>query len=401
MAAYDFDEILDRNGSDCEKWDGCRKYWGRDDLLPMWVADMDFRTPPFVFDSIREKMRSGVLGYTLTPPSWREAVCSWQKRRHLWDVEPSQVAFIPGIVRGFAYLYQALSQKGDKVLVMPPVYHPFFLIAKGNEREVVYSPLYLEKGETHPGIEPFGEQYHIDFDRLEKDVKGCRILMLCNPHNPGGRCWRRDELQKVAHIAAEAGAIVVSDEIHADLTLPPYEHIPFATVSQEAEMNSVTFGAPTKAFNMPGLVSSYAIVPNPDIRKKFFSYLEDSEYDNGCMFSYDACTACYTKGEEWLSQMLSYVKGNIDFLEDYLAKNIPSIGMVRPQASYLVWLDCRSLGLSQERLVSLFEDGAHLALNNGEMFGKGGTGFMRMNVGCPRSVLETALGRLKAAVEAL
>lgn len=385
---YDFDEVIERRGTDSVKWDGVKNVWGRDDLLPMWVADMDFRTPPFVMDALRERLEHEILGYTYACEDWYTSICGWLKRRHQWEVTREMLTFVPGIVRGQAFALQCFTNPSDKVMVMTPVYHPFFLVTERMGREVVYSPLDLQDG-----------HYHINFDRFREDIKGCKVLILCNPHNPGGRVWTVEELQQVADICLENHTFVISDEIHADLTLPPYKHHPFATVSEAAAQNSLVFMAPSKAFNMPGLGSSYAIVVNEDIRRRFVEFMEAGEFCEGHLLAYIGAAAAYMHGEEWLEQMLAYVQGNIDFAEDYLKKYIPGIGMIRPQASYLVYLDCRALGLSQEELKHLFVDKAHLALNDGMMFGKPGEGFMRLNIGCPRSVLAQALKQLENAVK--
>jgi cystathionine beta-lyase len=241
-------------------------------------------------------------------------------------------------------------------------------------------------------------QYQIDFERFERDVKGCKMFILSNPHNPGGRVWTKSELQRIAAVCSENGVLIVSDEIHADLTMPPYKHVTFATVSDEARANSITFMSPSKAFNIPGLCSSYCIVEDKTLREKFFSYLKASEWDEGHLFACIGVAAAYSHGTEWLDQMLAYVKSNVEYLDSYLKAHIPSIKAIIPQASYLVFLDCRDLKLSQEKLCSLFEDGAHLALNSGSVFGAAGTGFMRMNVGCPKATLTKALKQLEAAV---
>ena len=384
---YDFDEIITRKGTDCVKYDAVKENWGRDDLLPMWVADMDFRTPPFIVDSIRKQLEQGILGYTQPCQRWYNNIIKWVGKRHGMKVEQKDICFVPGIVRGIAFAVNCFTQPGDKVMVQPPVYHPFFLVTEHNNRQVVYSPLDIHDG-----------QVHINFERFEQDIKDCKLFILCNPHNPGGRVWKEEELQRVAEICKKNGTLVVSDEIHADLTLPGYKHHPFPTVSEEARMNSVTFMAPSKAFNMPGLSSSYSLIFNPELRDKFNKYMESSELSMGNMFAYSACAAAYAHGEDWLNQMLAYVQDNIDFTEQYLKENIPSVSMLKPQASYLVFLDCRQLELTQEKLVNLFVDKAHLALNDGTMFGKQGEGFMRLNVGCPRSVLQQALQQLKQAV---
>ena len=385
---YNFDEVIERRGTDSVKWDGVENVWGRKDLLPMWVADMDFRTPPFVMDALRRRLDHEVLGYTFACEEWYTSICSWLHKRHQWDVTRDMLTFVPGIVRGQAFALQCFTKPGDKVMVMTPVYHPFFLVTERLGREVVYSPLDLYDG-----------HYHIDFECFSKDIRGCRLLILCNPHNPGGRVWTVEELRRIADICKESGTMVVSDEIHADLTLPPYKHHPFATVSEAAAQNSLTFMAPSKAFNMPGLGSSYAIAVNEDIRRRFREFMEAGEFCEGHLFAYIGAVAAYTHGEEWLEQVLGYVQANIDFTENYLKEHVPGIGMIRPQASYLVFLDCMALGLPQEKLARLFAEKAHLALNDGTMFGKPGEGFMRLNVGCPRSVLQKALEQLSAAVK--
>ncbi len=384
---YNFDEVIERRGTDSVKWDGIKNVWGRDDLLPMWVADMDFRTPPFVINALRERLEHEILGYTFACEEWYTSICSWLHRRHQWDITREMLTFVPGIVRGQAFALQCFTKPGDKVMVMTPVYHPFFLVTERLGRKVVYSPLELKEG-----------QYQIDFNRFAQDIQGCKALILCNPHNPGGRVWTVEELRRIADICRDNNVLVISDEIHADLTLPPHKHHPFAAVSDAAAQISLTFMAPSKAFNMPGLGSSYAIAVNEDIRHRFQTFMEAGEFSEGHLLAYIGAAAAYTHGEEWLAQMLHYIKGNIDFTENFLKEHVPGISMIRPQASYLVFLDCRTLGLPQEKLNELFTDKAHLALNDGTMFGKPGEGFMRLNIGCPRSVLEQALRQLSAAL---
>ena len=384
---YNFDEVIDRRGTDSVKWDGMKNTWGRDDLTALWVADMDFRTPPFVMDALRRRLEHEVLGYTMACKEWSASICNWLQKHYQWTVKDEELTFVPGIVRGQALALLCFTQPGDRVLVMTPVYHPFFLVTERLGRQAVRSSLDLRDG-----------HYHIDFDRLRRDVQGCKALILCNPHNPGGRVWTVEELQQIAAICHESGTLVISDEIHADLTLPPYKHHPFSTVSEEAARHSLTFMAPSKSFNMPGLQSSYAVIQDDDIRRRFQAFMEAGEFSEGHLLAYIGCAAAYTYGEEWLAQVLDYIKGNIDFTEHYLKEHIPAIGMICPQASYLVFLDCRALGLKQEALERLFADKAGLALNTGTMFGKEGEGFMRLNVGCPRSQLVRALRQLEVAV---
>ncbi len=384
---YNFDELIDRRHTGSVKWDGMKNAFGRDDLTAMWVADMDFRTPPFVMDALRQRLEHEVLGYAMPCEGWDTTICHWLQKRHQWEVRPDWLTFVPGIVRGQAFALLCFTNPGDRVLVMTPVYHPFFLVTERLKREAVRSPLDLRDG-----------HYHIDFDRLRHDLQGCKALVLCNPHNPGGRVWIVDELRRIAELCQESGTLVISDEIHADLTLPPYKHHPFATVSPAAASNSVTFMAPSKTFNMPGVQSSFAIVPDDTLRARFQQFMEAGEFCEGHLFAYIGCKAAFEHGEEWLNQLLAYIQGNIDFTESYLRQHIPAIGMIRPQASFLVFLDCRQLGLEQEALERLFADKARLALNTGTTFGEPGRGFMRLNVGCPRAALKQALDQLAEAV---
>lgn len=384
---YNFDEIIDRRGTDSVKWDAVGERFGRNDLLPLWVADMDFRTPPFIIEALRTRMEHEILGYTFASEAWYTSIIAWLQKRYGWTIQREMLTFMPGIVRGLAFAIHCFTRPGDKVMVMPPVYHPFFLVTQKNKREVVYSPLVLRDG-----------QYEIDFDRFKSDLQGCKLLILSNPHNPGGRVWTPEELAMIAELCAESGTLVISDEIHADLTLPPYKHTTYALVSEKARQNSLVFMSPSKAFNMPGLASSYCVIENEALRHQFQAYMEASEFSEGHLFAYLSVAEAYSNGTEWLDQALAYIQGNIDFTDTYLRTHIPGIRVIRPQASYLVFLDCRELGLSQEKLVDLFVNGAHLALNNGTTFGKEGEGFMRLNVACPRSVLEKALSQLQQAI---
>ena len=387
---YSFDEVIDRTGTAAVKIDGMKEVWGRTDLLPLWVADMDFATPPFILDAIRRRCEHPILGYTEKPESYYQAIIGWVKRRYGMEVSKEQLNYVPGIVAGLGMALNCFTAPGDKVMIMPPVYHPFAWLVQRNGRRLVECPLNLENG-----------KYRMDLDLFRRSIKGVRVLILCNPHNPGGVVWTREELETLADVCAEDNVIVFSDEIHADLTLPPHRHVPFAMISEHARNNSVTFMAPSKAFNIPGMAASHTIIYNEGLHKRFEAYLDAGELDMGHVLAYPAVEAAYTQGDEWLEQCLAYVQGNIAYVEAYLRENLPAIQAMRPQASYLVWLDCRELGLSQEALVDFFVSGARLALNDGAMFGKEGEGFMRMNVGCPRSILEQALKQLKEAYDNL
>ncbi|WP_315037637.1 PatB family C-S lyase [Capnocytophaga sputigena] len=387
---YNFDEVVCRKHTDALKLEALAPRWGRTDLLPMWVADMDFKTPPFIVEVMKKRMECEVFGYTARPESWYEAIISWQARRHQWTITKEMISFVPGVVPALAMAVQAFTERGEKVMIQQPVYNPFAQVIRNNHRELVNCPLELKDG-----------QYHINFEVFEEKIKGCKLFLFCHPHNPGGRVWTREELQKVATICAQNNVIVVADEIHADLTLPPYQHIPFATVSEEAAQNSVVFASPSKAFNMAGLATSYAVIANPTLRRRFESYVEGNELAAGNVFAFNTVVAAYNKGEEWLQQMLNYVQENVDEVIHYIEKYIPQLKVIVPQASYLVFIDFSALQLSQKEIVALCTDKAHLALNDGAIYGEEGKGYMRINLACPRSVVKQALIQLKEAVRSI
>lgn len=389
MKHYNFDEIIDRKGTSCVKYDGLKNaYQGKENLIPLWVADMDFATPDFIVEALKKRCEHPVFGYTFDDDEYYESIQTWLDYKYHWKTEREWISYIPGIVKGIGLAVQCFTQPGDKVIIQPPVYHPFRLVPTRMGREVVYNPLKLENG-----------VYKMDFEQLESLIdKDCKMLILSNPHNPGGVVWEKEALVKLAQICSTHGILVISDEIHAEMTYPQFRHHPFATVSEEAAACSVTFMAPSKTFNIAGIVSSYALVPDNRIRERFYSFLEAGELNAGTIFAFTATKAAYTYGAEWLQQMRSYVIENVNFVDEYLKKNIPQIKVYRPQASFLVWLDCRELKLTQPELVQLFEDKAGLALNDGTMFGKEGEGFMRLNIGCPRSILNQALDSLKKAI---
>ena len=390
MVRYDFDKIVERRGTGALKTDALGERYGDPDLIPLWVADMDFETPPFIMEALRKRLEHPVLGYTVEPADYWPAVQEWILTHHGWKTEREWFRYIPGIVKGIGLVINAFLKPDDKVIIQPPVYHPFRLVPEGNHREVVYNPL----------IENPDGSYSMDFDNLEAVCDDrCRLLILANPHNPAGIMWDRDTLCRLASFCHSHGIIVISDEIHSDMALWGLKHIPFATVSLEAAACSITFAAPSKTFNIAGVVSSYSVVPDPALRETFYSYLKANEFDNAPIFAPIATVAAFREGEEWRRQMLSYVEGNIEALIAFCAEKIPSIRPLRPQASFLVWLDCRGLGLSHDALVELFVKKAGLALNDGAMFGTAGVGFMRLNVGCPRATLLQALERLHKALE--
>lgn len=387
---YNFDEIIPRKNSDCLKYDKLQEMFGTDDALSMWIADMDFRTPPFVIEALRRRLDHEVLGYTFCSPQWKPAIQNWVSRHYGWDVKEEEIGFVGGIVPAISFAVQCFTAPNDKILIQPPVYHPYHHVVKDLGRTLVYNPLRLVNG-----------QFEIDFEDLERKIAGCKLFLLCNPHNPGGRVWNADELVRIADICAKNDVIVISDEIHCDMALTGYKHTVFATVSEAAAQNSVTLMAASKTFNIAGLKSSYHIIQNEALRKQYSEYLTRSELDTAHLFATTAVAVAYNEGDEWLAQMLQYVEENIAFLDKYLKENMPKISFIRPQASYLVFLDARELGMPQERLVEFFLKEAKVAMNDGTMFGQEGAGFMRMNLGCPRAMLLQALEQIKAAYDRL
>ena len=391
MKHYNFDEVIERHGTNCVKFDGAKKGSDGKELLPLWVADMDFRTPDFIVDALKKRCEHEVFGYTFGSDSYFKSIEEWGLYKHLWKIQREWISYIPGIVKGIGFALQCFTQPGDKIIIQPPVYHPFRLVPEKMQREVVYNPLQLVDG-----------VYQMDFEQLESIIdEKCKMLILSNPHNPGGVVWEKETLVKLAEICHRNHILVISDEIHSEMVYPQYKHYPFATVSETAANCSIMFMAPSKTFNIAGIVSSYSIIPNESIRKQFHSFLEAGELNAGTIFAYTATEAAYTYGAEWLQQMRIYIIENVRYIDTYLKNNIPQIKVYQPQASFLVWLDCRDLNLSQPEWVQLFEEKAGLLLNDGSMFGPGGEGYMRLNIGCPRSTLEEAMKALKKAISSL
>lgn len=386
---YVFDEIVPRKGTDCIKHDSLKEFFGRDDLLPMWVADMDFRTPDFVMEAIRQRCRHEVLGYASPAEGYWDAVLEWMRVHYAVSASREELHYIPGIVSGIAFVLQSMTKPGDGVLVTTPVYPPFLALPRGNARQLVASPLHVVNG-----------RFAIDFDDLEWRARQCSWMILCNPHNPGGTVWGRDVLRRIADICYRNNVSVISDEIHADLTLPGYEHVSFSTVSDRARDISVTFLAPSKTFNIAGLSSSVCYCPNESLRKRFYGYLDGYEIANGNIFAYVGAEAAFRHGEEWLRQLLLYLQGNVATFRQYVERAMPYVKAIVPEASFLPWLDFSGLGLPHEEIKGRLLSRAKVALNDGTAFGgKSFQGCFRLNVGTPRSVLLEALDRIADAMQ--
>ena len=390
---YDFDRLIDRTGTGDVKHSKLTEFFGRDDLLPLWVADMEFATPPFIIQALRRRLEHPILGYTVVPEQLWSCIQLWLQARHGWLVEREWLTFIPGIVKGIGMVVNVFVAPNERVIIQPPVYHPFRLVPQDNGREVVQNPL----------IEQYDDQgrligYEMDFEGLEalaRDPRN-RLLILSNPHNPAGIIWNAETLRRVADICSKNNVLVISDEIHCDMALFGHHHTPFASVSEAAAQCSITFGAPSKTFNIAGLVSSYAVMPNHQLRQRFCAWMNASELADPTLFAPIATIAAFSEeGEQWRRQLIGYLENNVRFVEDYCREYLPTIHPLRPQASFLIWLDCRQMGITHEQLIDFFVNRAHLALNEGAMFGPQGRGFMRMNIGCPQSMLQQAMENLR------
>lgn len=373
----DFDVVVPRRGTNSLKWDS------RTDLLPLWVADMDFRAPRAVIDALVERAEHGVYGYTIFPDAYFTAIASWLARRHSWAVERDWITFSPGVVPAVNLAVQIFTQPGDKVIIQPPVYYPFFAAIEENGRRCVANNLVCEDG-----------HYSMDFEGLEEQARDPRVklLILCSPHNPVGRVWSRDELERLGQICVENGILIVSDEIHCDIVFRGKKHVPIASLNEAFAANSITCMSPSKTFNLAGLQTAYAIIPDA---KKRDCFAAANKVHRANAFGLEALIAAYSRGEAWLEDMLDYLEGNLQFLEDFVAKHMPGVTVAPLQGTYLAWLDCTRIGADPQELDRLILEEARVWLDDGLMFGPGGAGFQRINLACPRSILEKALERLE------
>ncbi len=386
---YNFDEIIPREGTDTLKYDARKRYFGTEDVLPMWVADMDFRTPDFIVNAMKKRLEHEVFGYTLKPDSLYEAVIGWMQRRHGWKVEKDWILFTPGVVPAFNMCIQAYSKPGEKIILQSPVYYPFFWGVELNKRAMLNNQLVRK-----------GDRYEMDLDDLRKKIDSTtKAMLFCHPHNPVGRVWNREELMELAKICIENNIVMISDEIHSDLIFDGYKHIPYAMLGKEMEQQSITCIAPSKTFNVAGLATSAVIIPNPALRQKFTDVVESLHIAGGNIFGAVAMEAAYARGDEWLSQALKYITGNVDYLEDFVSQNLPQVKVIRPEGTYMAWLDFSRLNLSDPDLKRFMIEKAKLGFNHGPTFGPGGEGFQRINLGCPREIVKEATKRLKEAIK--
>ena len=387
---YSFDEVIDRSGNRASKYDERIKKFGTNAVITLWVADMDFRTAQPIVDACRAKAEEGIWGYTSRPASYFEAVQQWEQRRKGWTPDTALMSWSLGVVPALSTVIRVFSEPGDKVLIQTPVYPEFYEVTENLDREVVENKMIEENGD-----------WRVDWPDFEEKVKQCRVFLLCNPHNPLGMVWEPEDLRRMAELCIANGTILVSDEIHGDLIFNGKRHTPTASLSEEIRNNIITCVSATKTFNLAGLQASTTIFPNAEMKAKFDAFWQGMDVHRNNAFSSVAMEAAYREGEEWLEQLLEYLSGNFDYICDYLKENIPQIKTYRPDATYLMWLDCRDLGLSNEELRDFFIHKAGLGLNEGWAFGRSLSGYMRLNVACPRCVLEKAMAQLKAAVDAL
>ena len=387
---YNFDEVIDRSGNRSSKYDERIKKFGTDDVIPLWVADMDFKTAQPIIDACRKKAEEGIWGYTSRPDSYFEAVKNWEKRRNDWDVDPALMSWSLGVVPALSALIQIFSEEGDKILIQTPVYSEFYDITEASGRVVLENQLVEKDG-----------SWGIDFEAFEKLVKEVKIFLLCNPHNPLGIVWKPEDLRRMAEICIANNVLLISDEIHSDLIFHGKKHTPVARLSEQIASKIITCVSATKTFNLAGLQASTTISPNLEMKQKFDRFWMNMDIHRNNAFSSVAMEAAYNEGEEWLEQLLHYIAGNFDFIKEYCEANIPKIKPNLPDATYLVWLDCRELGMNNDELRSFMIEKAKIGLNEGYTFGRSLTGFMRLNAACPRSVLEKALRQLKEAVDQL
>lgn len=386
---YNFDKIIPRENTNCVKYDLRKHFFGTDEVIPMWVADMDFATPDFILKAIKKRAEHPILGYSVRSEGYYQSIINWQYNRHNWKIEKDWIVFTPGIVPALNLCVRAFTKPGEKVIVQPPVYFPFFSAIKNNDRIQLDNPLVLKDG-----------RLCIDFGDLKRKIdKDVRMILLCSPHNPGGSVWKKDELNELAEICKANDILIISDEIHCDLVFRPNRHIPMACLSDEIAERTVTCIAPSKTFNLAGMATSSLIISNEKLRKQFEEEMEKVHVGGGNLFGAIASEAAYTRGADWRSQLVEYLDGNVYNAIRYIRENIPQIIPVRPEATYMIWLDCRNLGLPFDRINKFFVEKAGVGFNEGAMFGAGGEGFQRMNVACPRPVLMKALEQMKVAIE--
>lgn len=388
---FNFDKIIDRTNNFSAKWSEMNKNFGTNNLLPMWVADMDFLTAPCVMEALKDRLEQGIFGYTTRPSSYNESIVNWLDNRFSWKINQEWLMFSPAVITSISLLIQNLTQKNDKIMIQEPVYSPFHSIVESNERNLVISPLVkLDDG-----------SYVMDYEDIEAKIKDVKVFILCNPHNPVGRVWTREELTRLGEICLKHNVLVISDEIHSDIILKNHKHTPFASISKEFRENTITCMAPTKTFNLAGLQSSFLVISNPyyyEVMDKAFSRL-DIKRNNA--FSLVATEAAYNYGEDWLYELIKYIEDNVDFAIDYIKNHMPQLKVKKPEGTYLLWVDFSNLNVDKKDLKNALINKGRIALSDGSSFGIGGDGYYRINLACPRSMVLEGLKRIEFAINSL
>jgi len=396
---YDFDQICDRKNTSCAKWDSVQSIFGHDDVIPMWVADMDFPVAPPIVEALKRRAEHEFYGYTTASTGVIRAVVDRMWDKFAWKIKPEWVVFTPGVVPALHIAVRMLTHPGDEIILQEPVYYPFFPAVTSSGCQIVNNQLKLINGRYEMDYEDLEHQFHARIGMLPVPSR-IKAIMLCNPHNPVGRLWNKEELTKLGEIAIEHGAVVISDEIHCELLFKGHQHTPFASISEKFKQNSIVCMSPSKTFNLAGLEVSSIIIPNKKLRH-LFTNTRAGILPGPNLFGYTALEAAYRFGDEWLDQLLDYLQGNLDFLLEYFAHRISRIKVIKPQGTYLIWLDCRDLGMDDMTLRSFMRDKARVGFDDGFLFGSGGSGFERMNIACPRPILEDALRRIETVVNNL
>jgi len=390
---YNFNEIIDRRGTDSIKWSKkhLKENFGEEESIPMWIADMDFKVAEPIIEALTERVRHGILGYGHKTDEFLEAVVNWHKKRNRWDIEKEWILFTPGIIPVLNFIVETFCNPGDKVIIQSPVYFPFANIITNNGCHIANNPLILNNG-----------KYEMNFCELERIAQDSRtkLMFLCSPHNPVGRVWTAEELQRLGEICIKNDVLIVSDEIHSDLIYLPNHHIPFGKISEEFKMNSIVCTSPSKTFNLAGLQISNIIIPNEKLRKELNHKLATINIDPGS-FASVAQIAAYNKGEEWLEALIIYLQDNLNLIDKFLKERIPRVKLIKPEGTYLAWLDFSNFNFTNIELQQLMQTKAKIALNDGYIFGAGGEHFQRINFACPRSILEKALKNIEKILEGI
>jgi cysteine-S-conjugate beta-lyase len=387
----DFDLITERSGTNSIKWDGRDRVFGKADIIPLWVADMDFETPKFIRDRISKRLEHPILGYTYRDNKFSGSFTDWVKRRHNWIVDPNWVTFMPGVVAAVSVAVLAYTQPADEVIIQPPVYHPFYFCVEGHGRKLVLNYLKVIDG-----------RFTFDLELLKSQITPrTRMLILSSPHNPGGTVWTPQELSGLISVCREHDIMIVSDEIHSDLVFNPHVHTPVEKVAGDYLDRILVTMAPSKTFNLAALSTSIVVIPDQAQRKRYEDLVHTLHIGMGNVFGIEALQAAYEEGDDWLDQLMVYLGGNRRFIHEFLNANLPMVGMMVPEATYMTWLDFSKLGFTQDELNKFMIEKAGLGLNSGTQFGHGGEGFMRLNFGCPRSIIEKGLNQLKKAIAAV